>query len=52
MKGTGDFHVLFEIVNGHVLEFNLLGTIDVSGVSQDAGGLAGSGNIWESILQS
>jgi len=41
------FVQLFKIVNRHVLKFNLLCTIDISGVCEDADGHARSGDIRE-----
>jgi len=40
--------VLFQIVDGHVLKLNLLGTIDVSCISENAYGHARPGNVGES----
>jgi hypothetical protein len=41
--------VLFQIVNGHVLQLYLLSTIDISSVGENANGYARTGNIRKSI---
>jgi hypothetical protein len=43
MDGIVERHALSEIVNRHVLELDLLCTIDISGVGKNADGHAGSG---------
>ncbi len=39
--------VLFQIVDGHVLELNLFGTIDVSSIGENADRHPGTRNIGE-----
>ena len=41
--------ILLEIVNRHVLELDLLGTIDVGSIGENAKRHAGAGNIGKSI---
>lgn len=37
--------VLLQVIDGHVLEVDLLGTIDVGGISENANGHAGTRNM-------
>jgi hypothetical protein len=43
-----EIYILFEIVDGHVFKLDLLGTIDICGISKDTDGHARSGDIWKS----
>ena len=40
-------NVLLQVADGHVLELDLLGTIDVVGIGEEADGHAGTGHIGE-----
>ena len=40
---------LFQVIDRHVLEIDLLGTVDVGGISEDANGHPRPGDIWESV---
>ncbi len=46
VRAPADYSLL-QIVNRHVLKLNLLGTIDVGGISENANGHPGAGNIGE-----
>jgi len=37
----------FQIINRHIFELNILGTIDVVGIGQDTDGHARTRNIWQ-----
>jgi hypothetical protein len=41
-------HELLQIVDRHILEVDLLGTVDVGGISKDANRHPWPGDIWES----
>ena len=38
---------LLQVINGHVLELDLLGTVDVGGIGENADGHAGTGDVGE-----
>ena len=40
-------HALLQVVNGHVLEVDLLGAIDVEGIGENADGHARAGDVGE-----
>jgi hypothetical protein len=40
-------NLLLQVVNGHVLELNLLGTIDIGGIGENADGHARTRNVRE-----
>lgn len=40
---------LLQVIDRHVLEINLLGTVDVGGISKNANRHPWSGNVWESV---
>lgn len=40
-------YALLQVINGHVFELNLLGTIDVSSIGENANGHARAGNVGE-----
>ena len=40
-------HALLEVIHGHVLEVDLLGTVDVGGIGENADGHAGAGDVGE-----
>ena len=42
-------HPLFQIINRHVLELNLLGTIDIGSISKNADGHARTRNVREPV---
>ena len=42
-------HLLLQIVNGHVLEIDLLSTIDVGGIGKNANGHARAGDIGKPV---
>lgn len=39
---------LFQVINGHILEFDLLSTIDIGGIGENANGHAGAGDVGKS----
>ena len=43
--------ILFQIINGHVFEFDLLGTINVGRIGEDANGHARAGNVGQSAMK-
>jgi hypothetical protein len=50
MKKMRDFlHELLQVINGHVLEVDLLSTVDVGGISENANRHPWPGDIWESV---
>ena len=45
--GRAREHALLQVINGHVLKVDLLGTVDVGGIGENADGHAGAGDVGE-----
>ena len=44
-------NVLLQVINGHVLKVDLLGTVDVGSIGENADGHAGAGDMGQPELQ-